>query len=59
MTGAAFPVADLQYDPEAESRYLESVKNELLPQLEEQRLKYLSPDYSPGNNWWGSQPDKD
>lgn len=58
MTGAAFPLADPQYDPEAEARYLESVENELLPRLEEQRLEYLSPDYSPGNNWWGSQPEK-
>lgn len=58
-TGAAFPAADPQYDPEAEARYLESVKNELLPRLEEQRLEYLSPDYSPGNKWWGSQPNKE
>jgi len=59
MTGAAFPSADPQYDPEAEARYLESVENELMPRLEQQRMKYLSPDYSPGNNWWGSQPDED
>lgn len=54
---ATFPVTDTMYDQEAEARHLEQIKNELLPRLEQQRLDYLSPDYSPGNNWWGSQPD--
>jgi len=55
-TNATFPMADPQYDPEAEARHLESVENELLPRLEQQRLEFLSPDYSPGNEWWGSEP---
>lgn len=58
-TNATFPEADPQYDPEAEARHLESVEMELLPRLEKQRLEYLSPDYSPGNNWWGSQPEEE
>jgi hypothetical protein len=55
-TGAKFPIVDPMYDPGAEARHLESVENELLPRLEQQRLEFLSPDYSPGNEWWGSEP---
>lgn len=58
-TGATYPTVDSMYNPDAEARHLESVENELLPRLEEQRLKYLSPDYSPGNNWWGSEVDRE
>lgn len=58
-TGAKFPRTDPQYAPEAEARHLESVEKELLPQLERQRLEYLSPDYSPGNDWWGSRADEE
>lgn len=54
-TGAKFPVRDPSYDPEAEAEYLERIENELLPQLERQRMEHLSADYSPGNNWWGSE----
>jgi len=26
-----------------------------MPQLEKQRLEFLSKDFDPGNNWWGSE----
>lgn len=55
-SAAAFPIADPLYDSEAEAQHLERIENELMPRLEKQRLEYLSPDYSPGNNWWGSSP---
>jgi hypothetical protein len=29
-----------------------------MPQLEKQRLEFLSEDFDPGNNWWGSQTNK-
>lgn len=54
-TGAKFPQPDPQYDPEKEKAYLEQIEQELLPKLEQQRLGFLSPDYNPGNNWWGSE----
>ncbi len=54
-TGATYPTTDPMYDPDAEARHLQSVENKWMPRLEEQRLNYLSPDYSPGNDWWGSQ----
>ncbi len=53
--GAKFPVKDPQYNAVKERNYLEKVKSELLPQLEKQRLNYLSKDFNPGNNWWGSR----
>lgn len=53
--GARFPESDPLYDETLEQKYLESVRTELLPELEKQRLKLLAPDYNPGNNWWGSK----
>lgn len=56
--GARFPVHDPQYDEELERKHLEQEVNQRLPQLERQRLEFLSVDFDPGNNWWGSQPAK-
>lgn len=53
--GAKYPVKDPEYSREAERRYLENVEKNMLPQLEKQRLHYLSDDFDPGNNWWGSK----
>lgn len=52
--GAQFPAQDPEYDPELEKAYLKKIAEERLPQLEEQRRKFLSKDFDPGNNWWGS-----
>jgi arylsulfatase A-like enzyme len=56
--GARFPTRDPEYSEELERRHLERVINELWPRLEKQRLEFLSEDFDPGNNWWGSQPEK-
>lgn len=53
--GAKFPKKDPLYDPEKEAAYLENIEEELLPRLEKQRLEYLSEDFNPENNWWGSE----
>jgi len=37
-----------------EKEYLQKVISQRLPQLEKQRLDFLSKDFNPGNNWWGS-----
>jgi len=55
QTEAKFPRKDPLYDAEAEQNYLEKVEEELLPRLEKERMEFLSPNYNPGNNWWGSQ----
>ena len=52
--GARYPKHDPLYDAEAEMNYLEAIKNKNMPDLEHQRLEFLSEDYNPGNNWWGS-----
>jgi arylsulfatase A-like enzyme len=57
--GAKFPVKDPEYDEQKEKEYLQQVVNERLPRLEKQRLEFLSKDYDPGNNWWGSMVTKD
>jgi arylsulfatase A-like enzyme len=52
--GAKYPDKDSEYNESLERKHLENVKNNLLPRLEKQRLKYLSEDFNPENNWWGS-----
>jgi arylsulfatase A-like enzyme len=57
--GARFPDRDPEWTAEKEKAHLEKVKNERLPQLEKQRLNFLSKDFDPGNKWWGSEVEKD
>jgi arylsulfatase A-like enzyme len=53
--GARFPVKDPEYSQELERKHLERIEMEHLSQLERQRIEFLSKDFDPGNNWWGSQ----
>lgn len=53
--GARFPEKDPEYSAEGERKYLDGIVKTRLPQLEEQRLKFLSKDFDPENNWWGSE----
>ena len=57
--GARFPEKDPAYSAEAERNYLDGIEKNLLPQLEKQRLNFLSKDFDPKNNWWGSMVTKD
>jgi len=57
--GARYPEKDPEYDPQKEKEYFQKVVNERLPRLEKQRLEFLSKDYDPGNNWWGSKVTND
>lgn len=52
--GARYPVPDPQYDPEKGAAYLENIRTKRMPRLEEQRMRFLSEDFDPGNDWWGS-----
>ncbi|MCA6075449.1 sulfatase [Fulvivirga sedimenti] len=54
QVNAKRPVPDPGYSPELEQEHLERVKNEVLPRLEQQRLQFLSEDFDPNNDWWGS-----
>ncbi len=53
--GALFPKKDPLYKKELEQKHLERIRKELLPHLEKQRLQFLSKDFNPENNWWGSK----
>ena len=57
--GARFPENDPEYDELKEAAYLNNIVEKKLPQLEEERMKFLSEDFDPKNNWWGSQLTKD
>jgi len=53
--GALYPEKDPMYDPVKEKEYLDRVRNVRMPALEKQRMEFLSKDYDPGNQWWGSE----
>jgi arylsulfatase A-like enzyme len=57
--GAHYPERDPEWTREAEEKYLEHIVNEVWPRLENQRMRFLSEDFDPGNNWWGSKVTKD
>ncbi len=52
--GARYPAKDPEYNAEKEKQYLENIVNKRWPQLEKQRLNFLSPNFDPQNDWWGS-----
>jgi arylsulfatase A-like enzyme len=55
--GARFPIPDPLYDKAKEQEYLRKVAGEGVQKQEEIRMKYLSKDFDPKNNWWGSAID--
>jgi len=56
---AKYPVKDPEYDAKAEAKYMEYIRTKKMQHLEDQRKQMLSPDFNPGNNWWGSIVTKD
>jgi arylsulfatase A-like enzyme len=52
--GARYPESDPEYSEAMEKEHLLRVVNTRWPQLEKQRLEFLSKDFDPGNQWWGS-----
>ena len=57
--GAKYPQKDPEYKKELELKHLQDVEANLLKKLERQRMEFLSEDFDPGNNWWGSKITKD
>jgi len=57
--GARYPVKDPEYSAEKEREYLERIVNNRWPNLEKQRMDFLSEDFDPKNDWWGSMVTKD
>nr|WP_319509493.1 sulfatase [uncultured Draconibacterium sp.] len=56
---ARFPVENPNYDNEKAQNRLLRIEQERLPALERERLHFLSEDYDPKNNWWGSKVTED
>jgi arylsulfatase A-like enzyme len=56
---ANFPQKDPEYKVELENKYLDKIKNQRWPNLEKQRLQFLSEDFDPRNKWWGSKVTND
>ncbi len=54
IVGAKFPERDPEYSKAEEDKYLDKIRNNRWPNLEKQRLNFLSKDFDPNNNWWGS-----
>ncbi len=57
--GARYPTKDPTWTAEREKAHLQNIENNLWLRLEKQRLNYLSPEFDPGNNWWGSKITQD
>jgi arylsulfatase A-like enzyme len=57
--GARFPTKDPEYSEAKEKEYLAKIINERWPRLEQQRMNFLSKDFDPGNEWWGSKVTRD
>ncbi|MCF8379716.1 MAG: sulfatase [Bacteroidales bacterium] len=57
--GAKYPIKDPIYNSVLEEEYLKQISTVKIQNLENQRLKFLSPDFDPENNWWGSNTTKD
>ncbi|WP_299012536.1 sulfatase [uncultured Polaribacter sp.] len=57
--GAKYPVKDLRFDALKREKRLINIKNNKWKSLEEERLKVLSKDFKPNENWWKSKITKD
>ncbi|MFR9651454.1 MAG: sulfatase [Rikenellaceae bacterium] len=57
--GAVMPVADPEYNPQAESEAKLKWRTKLLSAKERERLQLLQPNYTPNADWWGSQVTRD
>ena len=52
---ARFPERDPDYDAEEAEKKCQFMKTERIERLENERMLFLSKDFNPPNNWWGSQ----
>jgi arylsulfatase A-like enzyme len=58
QTGARFPTPDPQFDPSRRAARWERLAGPFLQRLEQRHVSYLSPDFKPNKDWWGSTPAK-
>ncbi|WP_273567965.1 sulfatase [Maribacter halichondriae] len=57
--GANRPSKDMEHDSTLAQQRHEKIVNETWPNLEEARMNMLAKDFSPNEDWWGSQITKD
>ena len=55
-TKARFPKKDIEADLAKRKARLESIATDGKARLEKQHLKFLSKDFKPNKDWWGSAP---
>ncbi|MDN3689799.1 sulfatase [Cyclobacterium jeungdonense] len=52
----SLPVPDPEFDQKLYNERLQEMEQVLMPRLEKQRLEFLSKDWQPNPDWWGSMP---
>ena len=57
--GANMPKKDSEYNPILARQRHDDIVNKRLPELENQRIEFLSEDFEPNTDWWGSKTTKD
>ncbi|NNE77917.1 MAG: sulfatase [Pricia sp.] len=57
--GANMPTEDPEFDSKLAEKRHNSIVNEKWPALEAERLEFLSEDFKPNENWWGSKVTSD
>lgn len=57
--GANRPTKDPEFDLELAQKRHQGIINEKLPALEAERMNFLSVDFEPNNDWWGSKVTED
>ncbi|MGB5668755.1 MAG: sulfatase [Maribacter sp.] len=52
---AEYPSKDMEFDIKKAQNRHNLLVNELLPELEKERMNFLSPEFMPNADWWGSK----
>jgi len=54
QTHATFPTEDPKFEPAKREEHWQRMSGELLEKLEKEHARYLSKDFKPNKDWWGS-----
>jgi arylsulfatase A-like enzyme len=57
--GANMPTKDSEFDIKLAEKRHQNIVNEKMPALEAERMNFLSKDFEPNVDWWGSKVTKD
>jgi arylsulfatase A-like enzyme len=57
--GANLPERDTEFNAEMAAQRHQRIAEEQLPSLEKQRMEFLSENFEPNNDWWGSRVTND